>query len=94
MAESEKKTTTPTKPRKTAAKKTAVIADAPRATTNVTEMPRATNGAIHAEAPKTGVPYEQVALLAHRFWAERGHQHGHHVEDWLRAEHELRGKAS
>ena len=39
------------------------------------------------------VPYERVAQLAHRFWAERGHQHGHHEEDWYRAEQELRGKA-
>jgi hypothetical protein len=37
---------------------------------------------------------EQIAKLAHRFWAERGHQHGHHEEDWFRAEQELLGKAS
>jgi hypothetical protein len=40
------------------------------------------------------VPHDQVAQLAHRFWAERGHQDGHHEEDWFRAEQELRGKAS
>jgi hypothetical protein len=40
------------------------------------------------------VPHEQVAQLAHKYWAERGHQHGHHEEDWLRAEQELRAKAS
>jgi len=38
--------------------------------------------------------HEQVARLAHQFWAERGRQHGHHEEDWFRAEQELRGKAS
>jgi len=38
--------------------------------------------------------YEQVAELAHRFWAERGGVHGHDAEDWFRAEQELRGKAS
>ena len=37
---------------------------------------------------------EQIAQLAHRFWAERGHAHGHHEEDWYRAEQELRKKAS
>ncbi len=37
---------------------------------------------------------EQISQLAHRFWSERGHQHGHHEEDWFRAEQELRGKAS
>jgi hypothetical protein len=40
------------------------------------------------------LPHDQVAQLAHRYWAERGQQHGHHVEDWFRAEQELRGKAS
>ena len=42
----------------------------------------------------TTVPHHEVALLAHRFWAERGHQHGHPEADWFRAEQELRGKAS
>ena len=37
---------------------------------------------------------EQVALLAHRFWIERGQKHGKHEDDWYRAEQELRGKAS
>jgi len=40
------------------------------------------------------VSREEVAALAHRFWAERGYQHGQHVADWFRAEQELRGKAS
>lgn len=40
------------------------------------------------------VTHEQIAALAHRFWNERGRQHGHDAEDWLRAEHELLGKAS
>jgi hypothetical protein len=40
------------------------------------------------------VTHEEVAKLAHRFWAERGHNHGNHVDDWFRAEQELRGKAS
>ena len=36
----------------------------------------------------------QIAELAHRFWTERGRQHGHHEEDWYRAERELFAKAS
>ena len=48
---------------------------------NVTEMPRK-------------VTHDQVANLAHQFWIERGRQHGHHEEDWHRAEEALRGKAS
>ena len=38
--------------------------------------------------------HEQVAQLAHQFWAERGHQHGHHEEDWYRAEQTLLQHAS
>ena len=38
--------------------------------------------------------HDQIAMLAHKYWAERGRQHGHHEEDWYRAEQELRGKAS
>lgn len=38
--------------------------------------------------------HEQIAQLAHKYWAEGGHQDGHAEEDWLRAEQELRGKAS
>ncbi len=37
---------------------------------------------------------EQIAQLAHRFWKERGGQHGGHEQDWFRAERELRGMAS
>lgn len=49
---------------------------------------------VTAAATPQVVSHEEVALLAHRFWAERGHRHGSHVEDWFRAEQELRGKAS
>jgi hypothetical protein len=53
----------------------------------------ATNG--HASnVTEMKVPHDQIAMLAHRYWAERGGQHGHHEEDWFRAEEELRGKAS
>jgi len=38
--------------------------------------------------------HEEVSRLAHQYWIDRGRQDGHHVQDWLRAEEELRGKAS
>jgi hypothetical protein len=47
-----------------------------------------------ANGASSTISPEQIAELAHKFWAERGHKHGHHEEDWLRAEKELRGKAS
>lgn len=81
MEEIVKKAKAPAKPRKTATKMTA-------APSNVTEITTSSNGT------EKKAPYEQVAQLAHRFWAERGHQHGHDAEDWFRAEQELRGKAS
>ena len=43
---------------------------------------------------KASVTHEEIARLAHKFWAERGGQHGHDSEDWLRAEQTLLGKAS
>jgi hypothetical protein len=43
---------------------------------------------------KTNPTREQIAELAHRFWAERGRQHGFAEQDWLRAERELMGLAS
>jgi len=37
---------------------------------------------------------EQIARLAEKYWAERGHPDGSPEQDWLRAERELIGKAS
>ena len=47
-----------------------------------------------ANGTSGSITHDQVALLAHRFWIERGRKHGHHEEDWFRAERELRAKAS
>ena len=40
------------------------------------------------------VSTEEVARLAHQYWADRGYQDGHDAEDWFRAEQELFSKAS
>ncbi len=84
MEEIVKKAKAPARPRKTAAKKTAAAQ----------ETAAHPNGTAHSNVTEIRPSHDQVAQLAHRYWAERGHQHGHHVEDWLRAEQELRGKAS
>jgi hypothetical protein len=48
-----------------------------------------------AEAPKTAAPSpDEIKQLAEKYWASRGYQEGHAEQDWLRAEQELRGKAS
>ena len=83
MAETVKKASAkpkaPAKPRKTASMKAAGNGASNHAPSNVTEI---------------RFSYEQIAQLAHRYWAERGHRDGHHLEDWFRAEQELRSKAS
>lgn len=101
MTETAKKETTPKKPRATTAKTTTPIDAAPK--TNGA-APKANGVAPKKAAPKKKtltadvtpikVSHEEIAMLAHRFWVERGGQHGSHEDDWRRAEHELRGKAS
>ena len=81
MTETAKKATTPRKPHATAAKPAA-----PKAATTRTKAAKAKISVM--------VSREEIAALAHRFWTERGRQHGHDAEDWLRAEQELLGKAS
>lgn len=39
------------------------------------------------------VERKQIARLAFQKFAQRGYVHGYHVEDWLAAEAELRGRA-
>lgn len=34
----------------------------------------------------------KIAQLAYFYWMERGCKHGHEVEDWLRAEAELKSR--
>ncbi|HEV2136512.1 MAG TPA: DUF2934 domain-containing protein [Terracidiphilus sp.] len=79
MSEIVKKAKAPAKPRKAPAKKADVLT-----------MP---NGTQSSPAAKP-VSHDEVARLAHRFWAERGCQHGHDLEDWVRAEQELQVRAS
>jgi hypothetical protein len=80
MAETTKKTT----PRK----KTSASASAP------TSIASKRKTGSTQDAATANVSTEEIAMLAHRFWNERGRQHGHDAEDWLRAEQALRGKAS
>jgi hypothetical protein len=57
--------------------------------------PRKTATKSKSEPAETkSVSHDEIAQLAHRLWAERGHQHGEPELDWFRAEQKLRGKAS
>jgi len=81
MAESVKKTRTAAKPRKTASK----------GGNGASSDPIVQN---HHASSQERVPHEDVARLAHSYWQQRGGKHGHHMEDWFRAEKELRGNAA
>ena len=70
------------KPRKPAEKKT-----------NVLQIEKPAKAEVLQMQASVFISHEQVAELAHRFWDERGHEHGHHEEDWFRAEQLLRGNA-
>jgi hypothetical protein len=82
MADTVKKAKAPAKPRKTAATSKAAVTPIALVEKKIEEQ------------KPVVVTHEEISQLAHRFWAERGHQHGNPEQDWLRAEQELRGKAS
>ncbi len=89
MTETAKKATTPKKPRASAAKTTTPNGNGVAPKTAAPKKKTST-----AKATPISVSREEIAMLAHRFWIERGGQHGSHEDDWVRAERELRGKAS
>jgi hypothetical protein len=70
------------KPRKPAEKKT-----------NVLQMEKPPKAEVLQMQASVFISHEQIAELAHRFWNERGGEHGHHEEDWFRAEQLLRANA-
>lgn len=101
--EKEKKPRTTKKSRTTAKLSAPETVEPKKPATRKKATPVAINGkAAEPKMPRKAPPkvnamnvsHEEIARLAHRYWAERGHQHGHHIEDWLRAERELFGKAS
>jgi hypothetical protein len=79
MAETVKKTKAPAKPKTTTTEAKSATTKAKKTTATVTSI---------------GPSPEEIARLAHKYWAERGFQHGAAEQDWLRAEQELRGIAS
>jgi hypothetical protein len=42
----------------------------------------------------TVVSREKIEQVAYQIWIQRGYQHGHALEDWIRAEKELLERAS
>jgi hypothetical protein len=96
MAKTVKKTTTTAKdPAKSSKKVAAAVVAAPQsakaAPKNITAI---TEHAKKKPLTQAQISHDQIAQLAHRFWSERGGRHGYHLEDWYRAERDLRSKAS
>ena len=44
------------------------------------------NGAVRRSPENRGNDTAEITRLAYQFFVDRGYQHGHHDEDWLRAE--------
>lgn len=57
----------------------------------VNETPITESAAVPARA-KTSPTHAQIAERAHGYFVDRGRQHGHHEQDWQRAERELRSE--
>lgn len=61
-----------------------------RAAQSETQRPsRATDTSVHPS-----VSEEQIRRRAYELYVQRGGTHGRHMDDWFRAETELRGRAS
>ena len=67
-------------------------------TTHSLEMPKASakprKRTTKKQASAPAPSHQEIAMLAEKYWAERGWPQGSPEQDWLRAEQELRGKAS
>ncbi len=74
-------------------KKVATTASKAKAPAKPGKKSVASNGHT-ANGAGNGISRDQIAMLAHKYWMERGFQHGNDADDWFRAEQELRAKAS
>jgi len=74
---------------KAAAPKPAAAPKKKVAANSINETPAA-GLIVETETSKAPLPtHAQIAERAHYYFIARGRLHGFHVEDWLRAEHEL-----
>ena len=93
MSAKKSSTTDETKTPKPAAKKAPAKTAPAKAGKSVEPKAAESKAAASNAAAHKGEPtHEEIAKLAHRYWEERGHHHGSHVADWIRAERELRGE--
>ena len=90
-------TQTPTKtpvqtPAKAPSQKEASAPAANKASAKSAEGGAETRVSLQAGAGKGAPTHGEIAKRAHGYWEQRGRQHGSHIEDWVRAERELRGE--
>ena len=50
------------------------------------------NGTVRRSPELSGSDQRAVEQLAYQFFVERGYEHGHNEEDWLRAEAIIRNR--
>jgi hypothetical protein len=58
-----------------------------------TTVDRAGRNDAGGQGGKAAPTHDQIAKLAYSYWETRGRQHGSAVEDWLRAERELKNRS-
>ena len=57
-------------------------------------VPRSKNGSGKTSDHSSQNQLEQIQRLAYQFFVERGYEHGHDAEDWIRAEAIIKNKKS
>jgi hypothetical protein len=57
-------------------------------------MPEKTRAHESPDRAVTAQPKDEIAARAHQYWEERGRQDGYDVEDWLKAEQEIKQRRS
>jgi hypothetical protein len=77
----------PKKIKTTSALQTSSAADSKAANGNVSHPSPTTNTSVYPS-----VSEETIRQRAYELYTQRGGQHGGHVDDWFRAETELRGR--
>ena len=78
--------------KKTAAKTAKPAAKTTKPAATAKPVAKLSSHAVMTAKTKTSPSHEEIAVLARQYWADGGHRHGHHEQDWLRAEQKLTGK--
>ena len=63
-------------------------------TTETTQTAKGRNSRSSSDQPLTQSEQAEIQKLAYQLFVQRGHQHGHDREDWLKAETIVRSRRS